>query len=243
MWLLVRGKALNTSLILSLGREGIAKLSFTSRLIETHTDENGDIRHEIDIAGATAIATSVLNPGIQKRGQREVDRVLGKDILPTFDDRKNLPYVDAICKECLRWEAITPLGATHNVDVDDYYNGYLIPAGTAIVPNQWAMLRDPKEYSIPEKFMPDRWRSDLEDGYVQENYWQKTLSLLITVASLLATFDFQKATDINGTPITPSGEYDDSLIRGPKPFRCMISPRSNAMSIVVRDAADADVIA
>ena len=44
----------------------------------------------------------VLDPEVQRRAQEELDRVLGKDVLPTFDDRERLPYVDAVVKEALR---------------------------------------------------------------------------------------------------------------------------------------------
>lgn len=45
----------------------------------------------------------LLNPGSQRRGQDELDRVVGKDNLPTLEDRPNLPYIEAICKESLRY--------------------------------------------------------------------------------------------------------------------------------------------
>ena len=44
----------------------------------------------------------VLHPGTMRRGQEELDSVLGKNALPTLDDKQNLPYVTAICKEVLR---------------------------------------------------------------------------------------------------------------------------------------------
>ena len=48
------------------------------------------------------ICAMVLYPEIQRRGQEEVDHILGKGNLPTFEDMVNLPYVDAIYKEVLR---------------------------------------------------------------------------------------------------------------------------------------------
>jgi cytochrome P450 len=49
-------------------------------------------------------------PDVQKRAQAELDSVLGRDRLPTFDDRTRLPYIDALCKEMLRWRLVAPLG-------------------------------------------------------------------------------------------------------------------------------------
>jgi cytochrome P450 len=51
-----------------------------------------------------------LYPNIQKRAQEEIDRVVGRDRLPTFADRYNLPYLEAIIWEILRWNPVGPLG-------------------------------------------------------------------------------------------------------------------------------------
>ena len=52
----------------------------------------------------------LLSPDIQKRAQDELDSVIGRDRLPTFGDRPRLPYVDAVCKEVLRWHPAVPAG-------------------------------------------------------------------------------------------------------------------------------------
>jgi cytochrome P450 len=52
-----------------------------------------------------------LYPDVRKRAQAELDSVLGRDRLPTFDDRQRLPYLDAFCKELLRRRMVIPLGA------------------------------------------------------------------------------------------------------------------------------------
>ena len=44
----------------------------------------------------------VLHPDVQKRAQEEIDRTIGENILPTFEDLPNLKYLDAIKKECMR---------------------------------------------------------------------------------------------------------------------------------------------
>ena len=53
----------------------------------------------------------VLSPQVQKRAQAELDVVVGRDRLPTFDDRPRLPYIEAICRELLRWWVVTPMGS------------------------------------------------------------------------------------------------------------------------------------
>ena len=59
----------------------------------------------------TFLLAMALHPDIMIRVQSEMDAVTGRDRLPTFDDRPRLPFVDAVCKEVLRWRPVTPLGA------------------------------------------------------------------------------------------------------------------------------------
>ena len=51
-----------------------------------------------------------LYPEVQAKAQAEVDAVVGTDRLPTLQDRNQLPYVNAICAELLRWLPAVPLG-------------------------------------------------------------------------------------------------------------------------------------
>jgi hypothetical protein len=89
----------------------------------------------------------VLFPQVQRRAQAELDAVIGRDRLPTFDDRPRLPYIEALCKELMRWKMVTPtgtsfssvartrmtnrlfLGLPHRSSRDDVYKGFFIPKG------------------------------------------------------------------------------------------------------------------
>lgn len=51
-----------------------------------------------------------LHPEIQRKGQEEIDVVIGKDRLPTFEDRLSLPYVEAIYREVMRLHPPIPSG-------------------------------------------------------------------------------------------------------------------------------------
>lgn len=44
----------------------------------------------------------VRHPEAQKTAQEELDRVLGRGVLPTFADRQALPYVGAVLLEVMR---------------------------------------------------------------------------------------------------------------------------------------------
>jgi len=97
-----------------------------------------------------------LYPDIQRKAQEELDRVVGSDRFPTFSDRKNLPYVDALVREAIRWHPVVPLGKLqlfialfslfieppllglpHVPTEDSVVNGYLIPKGAIMLANIW----------------------------------------------------------------------------------------------------------
>lgn len=52
----------------------------------------------------------ILYPDVFKRAQEEIDRVVGNSCLPGFSNRDNLPYVNALVKETIRWESSIPTG-------------------------------------------------------------------------------------------------------------------------------------
>ncbi|KAI0274193.1 cytochrome P450 [Russula aff. rugulosa BPL654] len=157
----------------------------------------------------------VLFPHVQRRAQAELDVVVGRDRLPTFDDRPRLPYIEALCKELMRWNMVTPIGLPHSSTTDDVYKGFFIPKGSIVVANAWAILHDPETYPDPEEFKPERFLN--EDGSVRED---PTLSLVfgvgkricpgrhlvdstvfIVTSSVLSVFNVTKAKDKNGNEI------------------------------------------
>lgn len=109
----------------------------------------------------------ILNPYIQRRAQAELDTVIGPPDspsfrLPTFKDRSQLPYIEALIKESLRWHPSAPSGAPHVSMEEDEYRGWRIPKGSIIVANAWGMLRDEKVYTDPYTFSPERFLATKE---------------------------------------------------------------------------------
>ena len=60
----------------------------------------------------TFLIACMLHPKAQQRARDEIDASVGRDRLPTFEDRPKLPFVDAMCKEVMRWRPVAPLGTS-----------------------------------------------------------------------------------------------------------------------------------
>lgn len=70
-------------------------------------------------------------PEWQRKLQREVDQVVGKDRMPSCQDIPNLPTVRAIVKEVIRYRSIVAeMGISHCLEKDDIYDGYFFEKGT-----------------------------------------------------------------------------------------------------------------
>ena len=118
-------------------------------------------------AGTTAAAlmsfllAMVCHPAELAKLQAELDEVVGKDRLPTFDDIPKLPRVRATAKETLRWRPVTAGGVPHLLVKDDVYEydgqKLFLRKGTNVHGNQWAIHREEALYPEPESFRPERW--------------------------------------------------------------------------------------
>jgi cytochrome P450 len=78
-----------------------------------------------------------MYPEVQRKAQDEIKRVLGLGRLPKMADRAQLPYVNAIVKEVLRWHPVAPMAIPHLSTEDDTWEDYFIPKGSLIMPNIW----------------------------------------------------------------------------------------------------------
>lgn len=53
---------------------------------------------------STFFLAMVKYPVVQANGHAELDKVLGRNQLPNFNDEDSLPYITAISMEVLRWQ-------------------------------------------------------------------------------------------------------------------------------------------
>lgn len=77
-----------------------------------------DIAGIVYLAGSDTTVAAVTSfflaalvyPNVQAKAQEELDRVVGRHRLPEFSDKVELPYLDAVMRECLRWLPVVPTG-------------------------------------------------------------------------------------------------------------------------------------
>lgn len=184
-------------------------------------------------------------PEVERKAQEELDRVVGQDRLPTYSDRDNLPYIDAVLKEILRWQPVAPMAIPHFATEDDVYMGYSIPKGTMLMPNSWHFMHDPAVYKDPSVFNPERHLGPTPEpdpriyafGFGRRVCPGRNLaenSLYLAVVQTLATFHISKAVDDNGNVIEPTIKMLPGIVSHPAPFKVAVKPRSEHHERLVR---------
>ncbi|RSM00032.1 hypothetical protein CEP52_009360 [Fusarium oligoseptatum] len=85
------------------------------------------------------------------KAQKLLDEVVGRDRMPTFEDRPKLAYIDAIASETLRWRPVVVGGVPHFTKKADTYMGYYIPANSIVLGNAYAITRDESSDGSPTR--------------------------------------------------------------------------------------------
>ena len=103
-----------------------------------------------------ALSLLVNNREALKKVQQELDLNVGKERQVNESDVKNLVYLQAVIKETLRLYPAIPLSLPHEAMEDCNVGGYDVPAGTHLLVNLSKIHRDPKVWSDPYEFKPER---------------------------------------------------------------------------------------
>lgn len=193
----------------------------------------------------------LLYPEIQLKAQKQIDELCAGR-LPDFSDRLDLPYVEALVMESLRWHPVVPLCVPHLSMADDIYNGFFIPKGSLVVANSWAILHDEEVYADPHVFNPDRFLKagkidpEVQDPMVAAFGFGRRLcagrhlaieSMWIAIASILASSTISRDKGLDGKPVTPKEDYLAGFLCYPKPFKCDVRPRSAEHAALLAETA------
>ncbi|XVE55973.1 hypothetical protein DITRI_Ditri03aG0200300 [Diplodiscus trichospermus] len=184
-----------------------------------------------------ALSLLLNNRHALKKAQEELDIHVGRDKPVEESDIKKLVYLQAIVKETLRLYPAGPLLVGHVSTEDCDMSGYHIPAGTRLFINLYKIHRDPRVWSDPYEFQPERFLTTHKDFDVRGQNFELIpfgagrrvcpgISLALhmmelTLASLLQGFEI-------GTP--SDGPVDMSEAIGltnlkPTPLQVFLTPR------------------
>ena len=149
-------------------------------------------------------------------------------------------------------------GTPHSNTKDDYYQNHLIPKGSTILGNLWAIHHNEQYFHDSHTFMPERYLESEKlssrllpypnrDGHSAFGWGRRICpgknlaenSLFIAITRILWGFNITKARNaLTGDEITPDiFAYTDGFNSKPLPFRCCIAPRSPEIKATIeRDA-------
>ncbi|KAG2029545.1 cytochrome P450 [Suillus americanus] len=147
-------------------REGTARPSFARFILEHQKQYQFEDKELAYIAGGILplitmmMMAATIHTAAQARIQEELDNIVGRMRLPTFDDQEMLPQVTAFMLESMRWRPVSIGGFPHRATKDIIWNNYLIPAGATVIGNHWAIANNPGVFPEPHKFNPQHWIDD-----------------------------------------------------------------------------------
>ena len=102
------------------------------------------------------IALLLNNRHVLKKAQDELDVQEGREKIVNESNISKLVYLQAIVKETLRLypasRLATPREFTENCIIGDYH----VPKGTRLITDLWKIQTDPRIWSNPLEFKPER---------------------------------------------------------------------------------------
>uniref|UniRef100_A0A3Q0SC02 Cytochrome P450, family 2, subfamily X, polypeptide 9 n=1 Tax=Amphilophus citrinellus TaxID=61819 RepID=A0A3Q0SC02_AMPCI len=204
------------------------------------------IRYTLDLyfAGTDTTSNTLLTgflylinyPHIQERCQQEIDKVLeGKD-RASFEDRHNMPYMQAVIHEVQRVANTVPLSVFHCTTRDTELMGYSIPKGTMIIENLTSVLNEEGQWKFPHEFNPENFLNDQGEFVKPEAFMPFSagprmclgeglarMELFLIMVTLLRKFKFTWPEDAGEPDFTPV--YGVTLT--PKPYHMKVQLRTS----------------
>ncbi|CAN6217868.1 unnamed protein product [Urochloa humidicola] len=130
--------------------------SFLLDLFAAGTDTNA-------ITVEWTMAELLRHPAAMSKVRAELRDALGSKPYPDESDIDRLPYLRAVVMESMRLHPPSPMLMPHAAMAGGAeVGGYTVPAGTKVIVNLWAVMRDPAVWPDPEAFSPERFEGSGE---------------------------------------------------------------------------------
>ncbi|XP_043588681.1 probable cytochrome P450 304a1 isoform X2 [Bombus pyrosoma] len=137
----------------------------------SENDDDKDIMFPASSAVPSALLHTIKlimhHPEVIKNIREEIDKVVGTGRLITWQDRKNLPYIEATIRESLRYETLTPFGVLHKALKRTTLSGFDVAKDTIVITNLDALNTDVDLWGDPHNFRPERFLT--EDGKLRKD--------------------------------------------------------------------------
>ncbi|NXV19889.1 CP2J6 protein, partial [Cepphus grylle] len=136
-----------------------------------------------------ALLYMVVYPDIQEKVQKELDAVLGCSRLISYEDRKRLPYTNAVIHEIQRYSNIILIALPRQSMKDTELLGFSVPKNTIILSNIDSVLSDPGKWETPDQFNPGHFL-DKDGNFVnREAFLPFSIGHRVCMGELLARME------------------------------------------------------
>ncbi|EEC66788.1 hypothetical protein OsI_33186 [Oryza sativa Indica Group] len=102
-----------------------------------------------------AMAELLQDRETMRKLQEELKKVLGSKTHAEYADMDRLPYLRAVIKETLRLHPVVPIVPNVAEEMVEIH-GHVVPRGSTILVNLWAVHRDAEAWPEPNRFLPER---------------------------------------------------------------------------------------
>ncbi|XP_077204285.1 cytochrome P450 2J5-like [Paroedura picta] len=184
-----------------------------------------------------ALLLMANHPDIQGKVHKEIENVLGSSQIFHYQDRKKMPYTNAVIHEIQRFQYILLFGLSRLCTKDVNMCGFFIPKGAIIIGDLRSVVLDPKQWETPEEFNPNHFL-DKDGNFVEREAFLPfgaggrvclgeqiaRVELFIFLANLLRSFTFQPPEgikELNTDPIIGASA-------APRPYKLCAVPRSSS---------------
>ncbi|XP_051774835.1 cytochrome P450 2B4-like [Erpetoichthys calabaricus] len=174
-------------------------------------------------------------PHIQENVQKEIDMVIGQERAPAMEDRRKMPYTDAVLHEIQRFIDLQPLNVFHKTTRDTIFRGYTIPENTVVIPMLHSVLFEKTKWATPDTFNPSHFLDEngcfrMNPSFMPFSTGKRIcageglakMELFLFFTTLLQNFSFCPTEDPDSISLSPDSKLVFKTLR---PYKFKAIPR------------------